>query len=173
MSNPQRQLLLVLVLAVCSATLVGCDNQLTQRREPKLLYQPLHAVYADRFTEPMILNAAAHNTALADGHFHPHTGELNSLGAKQLDRLCVSLDRFGGTVRYETRSTDEELIAARLQAIEQYLTDTGMVMTNVEVAAMMSGGRGMSATDAIAAKVKVAAKADKAGGAGRESSPNR
>ncbi len=150
------------LLAIIAVAPIGCSEQLMERREPPLLHQPANVDAMQRYYEPMVKNAAAHNMTVADGYFFPHTGMLNSLGAKQLDRVCVVLDQFGGTVRYETRSTDDELVAARLAAVEQYIIDTGVETTNIEVTAALSGGRGIWSRDALAAAIKSREATEKA-----------
>ncbi len=143
----------LVVPAVLILFAVGCENGTKQRRD-EFNQKLTERVERDKFNEPMIRNAAAYNMTLSDGHFFPHTGELNGLGAQQLDRISETLERFNGMVRYETRSVDEELIATRLGNIKQYLTDTGLDTTSVEVAASLSGGRSVSAMDAIQSKYK-------------------
>ncbi len=155
------------VTVVLPLLVLGCDSQTKQRREP-LLYKPLDRGSLDGYSQPMVLNAAAHNMVVADGHFYPHTGKLNGLGTNQLDRIGISLERFDGMVRYETRSVDEDLVAARIESIKQYLTDTGLDTTSITIAPMLSGGRPVSAMDAIAAKNKALAVA---GDAGKQAKP--
>ena len=73
-------------------------------------------------------------------------------GHRKLDRHARLLEQYGGTVRYETRSTDGELVAARIEFTTAYLQDTGMDMTDVRVESGLPGGRGMAARQAIKAK---------------------
>ena len=148
--------------AVLTLLAVGCESETKERREAftQKLTEPASL---DAFDEPMIRNAAAHNMVLADGHFFPHTAELNGLGAQQLDRMSETLERFNGTVRYETRSEDEELIAIRLANVKQYLTDTGLDTTSIEVKASLSGGRTFSAMEAIQSKYKAVSAAEVGG----------
>ncbi len=164
------------VILPVMVALVGCDHQLWQQRESTLLQKPVGLEALDRFYDPMIENAGAYNMSIGDGHFYPHTAELNSLGAKQLDRIAGALERHGGTVRYETRNSNGEFVNGRLKNIEEYLVDSGLDMANVEVKSMMSGGRGLSAKNALVAKgkaekdavisAKAAAKAAQTAGGG-------
>jgi len=127
----------------------GCSE--VKLPEDPILRQPQDAAAMHRYYDPMVANAAAYDISVADIHFVPHTSRLNDLGVRRLDLLSGTLQEYGGVVRYETDSTDKESIDARLVEIQTYLTDIGLDMTNVKVAAMMSGGRGMSATEAIKA----------------------
>jgi hypothetical protein len=61
---------------------------------------------------------------------------------------------YGGTVRYETFETDEELIGERLENVREYIAFAGCNMDRVQVKAMMSGGRGMTAEDAMRIRAK-------------------
>ena len=145
-----EQLHRVAAAALFAIVLVGCTD--LKLPEERLLRQPFDPTAMHRFYEPMIENAAAHDMSVADVHFVPHTEVLNDLGRRRLDQLAAILARHGGLVRYETHSTDVDRNAARIEEIESYLTDGGLDMANVEVAAMMSGGRGLSASAALAAR---------------------
>ncbi len=94
-------------------------------------------------------NAAVLDMSVADFHFVGHTSELSGTGVARLDRLAHFLDVYGGTVRYETYLTDEGTVEQRLAHVREYLALAGCNMERVEVAAVISGGRGMPATQAI------------------------
>jgi len=105
-----------------------------------------------RLQEPfvsMVDNAILHDMTVADLHFVPHTAELNGTGVARLDRMTYLLDVYGGIVRYETFEKDESLVAGRLAHVQEYLESTGCDMSRVSVKTMISGGRGMRASDAI------------------------
>lgn len=104
--------------------------------------------------DDMADNAMLHDMTVADLHFVPHTGEISGTGAARLDRMAALLDAYGGTVRYETYEPDESLVKKRLDHVKEYLTTTGCEMKSVEVKAMLSGGRTISATSAIAIAAK-------------------
>ncbi|MGB2985919.1 MAG: hypothetical protein WBE26_08550 [Phycisphaerae bacterium] len=97
----------------------------------------------------MIDNAILRDMSVADIHFIPHTGELSGIGEARLNRMATLLDTYGGTVRYETLEDDEALIEQRLGHVREYLELTGCNMGRVEVAAMMSGGRGLPGDEAV------------------------
>jgi len=152
--NLNRIGVLMVALAMTIAT-IGCEEDLKANRD-RLTGQPIEPRVQHRFYRPMTMNAAMHDMSVADIHFVPHTDELNGLGVTRLSDLAIILDRYGGTVRYETFVKDRDRVNARLASIERYLTETGIDMTHVEVASKLSGGRGMTAKDAIAAKKKAA-----------------
>jgi hypothetical protein len=151
----------ILAGVVLIAPLAGCESDLWTKPESPVLHKPYHRYALNRYYEPMAENAAATNLVFADGYFHPHTSEINSLGETQLDRMSLSLERFGGTVMYETRVSDEDLVDRRVAAVRQYFTDTGMDMDGVTVASGLSRGKGMWAGDAIIAAEKAAKASDK------------
>lgn len=99
----------------------------------------------------MVDNAILHDMSIADFHFVPHTSELSGTGVARLDRMGPLLDTYGGTVRYETQATDEVLVQARLDHVREYLTVVGCDMDRIELRAMLSGGRGMSAVHTLRA----------------------
>jgi len=98
---------------------------------------------------PMIDNAMIHDMSIADMHFVPHTAELNDAGLMRLDRMAAFLDAYGGEVCYETYTADEALIEERLVHVGEYLELVGCDMESISVEAQLSGGRGMSAAQAI------------------------
>jgi hypothetical protein len=126
---------------------VGCES-IKEQQNP-LWNQPLARDTLDQYYEPMIDNAVAQNMTVAECHFVPHTAKLNSLGVHRLDRIIKVLRKYGGVVRYETFSKDEEAVDNRLAEIGQHLAATGLEMSNVSVESKMSGGRGVSALEAF------------------------
>ena len=149
-----RRFGLLLSMFALSISQIGCEN-LRARQDP-LTGQVVDAEAHRRYFRPMAMNATMHDMSVADIHFVPHTNELNGLGVTRLADLALILDRFGGTVRYETFEKDRDRKSARLASVERHLTELGIDMTNVRVASLISGGRGMLARDAIAAKTKAA-----------------
>jgi hypothetical protein len=111
----------------------------------------------------MVDNAMLHDMSVADVHFVPHTAELSGTGAARLNRMATLLDAYGGTVRYETFSTDDAMVKHRLEHVREYLALTGCDMGRVEIKAMISGGRGLAATKAIQVDLKGTAKDAKGG----------
>jgi hypothetical protein len=144
-----------LMLSLFAAS-TACNRDLTAtqmqhaKMDETMAAPRAHLVY-------MADNALLHDMSVADLHFVPHTHELSGTGIARLDRMAVLLDTYGGTVRYETFSTDARFVQARLDHVREYIATTGCDMGRVEVKAMLSGGRGMSAEKAIAAEEKAAA----------------
>ena len=103
----------------------------------------------EHFTN-MLDNAILQDMSIADVHFVPHTAELSGTGASRLNRMATLLDTYGGIVRYETYNTDDEMVKHRLEHVREYLALTGCDMGRVQIKAMISGGRGITATRAFA-----------------------
>ena len=139
-------------VAAILIAMAGCSDY----RNPldPVTQSPFEPDAMHRYYRPMIRNAAAYDRSLAEIHFVPHTSRLNDLGARRLDLLSGILEEYGGTVRYETDSPDEDQADQRLDEIKRYLADIGVDTDQIEVTAMMSGGRGMSADKALQAAVK-------------------
>jgi hypothetical protein len=97
----------------------------------------------------MVDNAMLADMTVVDFHFVPHTAELNGLGARRLNRYAELITFTGGTLHYDTAEHDELLVQQRLEAIEQYLVEAGLDMSNITVKLGPAGGRGMLARDAI------------------------
>lgn len=107
-------------------------------------------------------NAILNDMTLADFHFVAHTSEISGTGAARLDRMASLLDAYGGIVRYETYEDDVALVEQRLSHVTEYLTLTGCNMSRVQVRAMMSEGRTIPATEAMAIADKGATKTQSA-----------
>lgn len=110
------------------------------------------------FFADMADNAILQDMSIADIHFVTHTAEISGTGAVRLDRMANLLEAYGGTVRYETYLEDVAMVEQRLRHVTEYLTLTGCNMSRVQVKAMMSGGRTIPASDAIAAMEKGTSK---------------
>jgi hypothetical protein len=119
--------------------LTSCDNP---SRSP-------YGETIENTSRAMSDNAVLHNMALTDVHFIPCSTELNSTGTKRLERLVPYLNHYGGTIRYATYLTDEAFVAERLKHVHDYLKTTECDFDRVEIKAMMSGGRMMTAAEAI------------------------
>ncbi len=94
-------------------------------------------------------NAILHDMSIADIHFIAHTTELSGTGVIRLTRFAKLLNAYGGTVRYETFESDEDLIRQRLDHVREFMASLDCDMERVQFAAMISGGRGMRAEEAI------------------------
>ncbi|MCH7729380.1 MAG: hypothetical protein IH991_23325 [Planctomycetes bacterium] len=143
------------------AIVTACNKPLTTQMQHARMDTMMETPRA-RFTY-MADNALMQDMSIAEIHFVPHTRELSGTGIARLDRMALLLDTYGGTVRYETFATDEAFVQKRLDHVHEYLATTGCDMSRVEVRAMMSGGRGMSAVKAIAAEAKAAQAQDPGG----------
>ncbi len=138
---------LILLPALLAAT-TACNHPRTTTELHTLRMDEAQRTYGSHLTY-MIDNAILHDMSVADIHFIPHTSELSGVGVARLNRMAKLLNTYGGTVRYETRLTDEALIGPRLEHVREYLALTGCDMERVQVATMMSGGRGMPGDEAV------------------------
>jgi hypothetical protein len=94
-------------------------------------------------------NGRSHDLAIADVHFIPHSSEISGLGEAALERFAPWLEVYGGTLRYETYLTDEELVVKRIAHAREYLALVGCDVDRIHVKAMISGGRMITAADAV------------------------
>ncbi len=147
-----RILLSATLLSIILPAVPGCskgeDKHLTSIQQ---YYAKMDETKANRHEhlKYMTDNAMLHDMSVAEIHFVPHTAELSGTGAARLDRLAPLLDTYGGTVRYETFSPDDALVAQRIENVREYLTLTGCNMDRVQVKPMLSGGRYTPAAEAI------------------------
>jgi hypothetical protein len=94
-------------------------------------------------------NAMLYDLCVADIHFVPHTAELNGLGVKRLTRYGELLDPAGGTIHLEAADPEDELTAARIKSIGEFLASTGLEAGCVKVEVGLPQGRPTDAMDAI------------------------
>ena len=158
MLGTYRRLILVAILpaaaTACNKLHTTTDLQTSRMDDSRQAFGS-HLTY-------MVDNAVLHDMSVADIHFIPHTGELSGVGEVRLNRLARLLNTYGGTLRYETLLDDEALVNQRLEHTREYLALTGCDMDRVEVAPMMSGGRGMPGDEAVEKFIKgTGAEADK------------
>ncbi len=132
---------LLLAGAACNKELTTTDVHMARMAEVRNSPRAHFSYMAD--------NAVANDMSVADFHFVGHTSELSGTGVARLDRLASFLDAYGGTVRYETYLTADDLVQERLAHVREYLALAGCNMDRVEVTTMISGGRGVPATKAI------------------------
>ena len=99
-------------------------------------------------------NALLSDMTMNDSHFLPHRALMNDLGLRRLNRLAELIEAYGGTICLNTDETDESLIARRMQAIVDYLSEVGLDTTDELVVVDMPGGTGMLASEAILIKQK-------------------
>lgn len=142
-----RKLSLILLLMV--VMVVGCISPLRSTHDRQMESMDRTLNYPKMYLTNMIDNSILHDMSLSDIHFVAHSVELSGTGVARLDRMALLLNTYGGIVRFETMETDQEMIKARLAHIEEYLTVVGCEMENVEVKMMISGGRGMSASQVL------------------------
>ena len=138
-------------LSLLSVVLVAgaaCNQPLTTTGVQETRMEEARSRPQAHFTH-MVDNAIAQDMSIADFHFVVHTSELSGAGVNRLDRMAPFLSTYGGTVRYETFITNEELIKQRLEHVREYLAMIDCDMSRVDVTTMISGGRGMPARKAI------------------------
>jgi hypothetical protein len=97
----------------------------------------------------MVDNALLEDMCVSDIHFVPHTTQINSLGARRLNRYAELMLNIGGTIHYDTSERDENLVDARVETVREYLADAGADLSKVEVVPGLPRGRETRATAAI------------------------
>ncbi len=160
------------LVMLCGLVVVsGCQQPVvtsTQRMTNKMDYAKQHRF--EHMTD-MVDNAILYDMTIADLHFVPHTAELSGTGVARLDRLVPLLNTYGGVVRYETQEKNAKLVEKRMGHAREYLALAGCTMDHVEIKTMISGGRGMPASDAIDAMTRGTQPESAAGGAAAGGNP--
>lgn len=151
------------LLPILGGIIPGCNDarsptQMTYDRMDEVMQnsQP-HLIY-------MADNAMMHDMSIADFHFIPHSTELSGTGVARLDRMALVLSTYGGTLRYETYLADTDFVKQRLAHVREYLETIECDMDHVLVKAMISGGRGMPAEQAIVINEKGTTPSPQGGG---------
>ncbi len=133
--------MLVLAVSGCNEMRTATDLHVSRMDEARASY--------GRHISYMVDNAIMNDMSVADIHFVRHTSELNSTGTARLDRMARLLDVYGGQVRYEATSPDDEIVKERIEHIREYLVLAGCSMERIDVAVMRAGGRGMPGQEAV------------------------
>ncbi len=97
----------------------------------------------------MVDNALLEDMCVSDIHFVPHTDQINSLGARRLNRYAELLLNIGGTIHYDTAERDGSLVDARLETVREYLAEAGADLSKIRVIPGLPRGRETRATKAI------------------------
>lgn len=105
-------------------------------------------------------NAMLAEMDVTDVHFVPHSGDLNSLGARRLDRYAALLKESGGQLAYDTQLTDAKVVQARLASIKVYLEAAGADPCKITVVQGPCGEAPMSADEASMVRQKMLAGGD-------------
>jgi hypothetical protein len=97
-------------------------------------------------------NALLADMTVNDTHFLPHRALFTDLGERRLARLASLMEAYGGTIRFNTDLTDQDLIDQRVAMVVDFLAEAGIDTTEEVVTKDMPGGHGMSAAEAILIK---------------------
>jgi len=143
-----NRLTLCLTLIVATALTVGCYEPASRLNSPPQGDSPRPHPMQEAYVY-MVDNAMVADMALADIHFVPHSPELNSLGARRLDRYAALLEIYGGTLHYDTGMGDSELINSRISRMKDFLATTGIESDRIKVEEGLASGRGLIAPEAI------------------------
>ncbi len=137
-----------IVCSLCMLASMGC-----QQPHERLNAPPQgHTEHPAKLQEPFVYmtdNALLADMSMSAVHFVPHQSELNSLGARRLNRLAEILKIYGGTVRYDGTTDDAKLASDRISQIKEYLLARGLEANRMEIKRAMAGGEGMNASEAI------------------------
>jgi hypothetical protein len=143
-----NRLTLSFILIVATALTVGCYEPSSRLNAPPQGESPRPHPLQEPYVY-MVDNAMLADMALADIHFVPHSAELNSLGARRLDRYAALLELYGGTLHYDAGTSDSELINARIGRMKDFLATTGIASDRIDVDEGMAAGRGLVSVEAI------------------------
>jgi hypothetical protein len=143
-----NRLTLNFILIVATASTVGCYEPSSRLNAPPQGESPRPSSLQEPYVY-MVDNAMLADMALADIHFVPHSAELNSLGARRLDRYAALLELYGGTLHYDAGINDAELVNARIDRMKDFLATTGIPSDRIDVDEGMATGRGLNSIEAI------------------------
>jgi len=162
MLNRRIQGLAAVVVILFAA---GCSSQKAERlnappqgttERPNEVLQPHFTTMAD--------NATKRDASLSDAHFEPHAKELSGLGVWRITRIGDQLNSTGGIIRYETSLGDEDMVAARLQSVRDFLAASGYDTDLITVESGLSRNVGGTAQSAIEARARAQQAASESGG---------
>ena len=150
MRSKHRTILAVCLLSAVSAPACIPPDKERLNSTPQGYAEPHHSMaseYAYHNDQAMLADMS-----IADIHFLPHSPQLSATGQARLERYAELLATSGGTVHYDPTIRDEALINARVASANVFLNGTPACPQNIHVALGLTGGRGMTAAEASAAK---------------------
>lgn len=137
------------VLVSLAAGLACSQNQTQSMNGPQTDESPPQPEMAEYFANHND-QGMMHDMSIADIHFIPHSPHLSGAGEARLERYAELLAATGGTLCYDTRLDDKELLDARLAMAREFLAHAVPGKNEIGVELGMAGGRGMIASEAIA-----------------------
>ena len=128
--------------------LAGCEHFGERFIETNLSFHATRQIMEERLTA-MVDNGMLHDMAMAEIHFVPNTTELNTLGEQRLERYARLLSDSGGTLSFQSSTTDREFNEARIASISRFLTETGIAQERIVAQVGLRQSEGMGAEEAI------------------------
>ena len=128
--------------------LAGCDHIGEKFEETNVSIHTAREIMEERY-DAMTDNAMLHDMAIAEIHFVPHRAELNTLGEERLERYALLLSDYGGTLSFQSSTTDEQFNEARIDSITRFLAETGIAQERIVAQLGLRKSKGMGAEEAI------------------------
>ncbi len=128
--------------------LAGCDHVGERFIETNVSFHSAREIMEERLVA-MGDNAMLHDMAMAEIHFVPHTTELNTLGERRLERYARLLSDSGGTLSFQSSTTDKEFNEARVASITRFLAEAGIARERITAQVGLRKSTGMRAEEAI------------------------
>ncbi len=128
--------------------LAGCDHIGERFIERNVSFHSARPIMEERLIA-MGDNAMLHDMAMAEIHFVPHTTELNTLGEQRLERYARLLSDSGGTLSFQSSTTDKEFNEARIASITRFLAESGIAQERIIAQVGLRKSKGMGAEEAI------------------------
>jgi hypothetical protein len=100
-------------------------------------------------------NALLSDMTVNDTHFLPHRALFNDLGERRVARLASLMEAYGGTIRFNTDLTDDQLVAERIARVVNFLAEAGIDTTREVVMRDIPGGKGFAAAEAVLIKATI------------------
>ncbi len=143
--------LLITLLACGTLVCVGCQQSIPRLNAPPHgstdRAHPLQSTLVY-----MTDNALLTTMSVSDVHFVPNRAMLNTLGEERLRRLAQIMEVYGGTIRLNLSTEDQELKDQRAGKVMNYLCELGVDTTRDVLVEDLPGGTGMSSQEAILIK---------------------
>jgi len=138
-------------LLLASVLLAGCEGPPERFNAPPQGQTDRPAALQDDYAR-MVDSAMLNERSMSPAHFVPGTAELNSLGARRLNRYATLLKVYGGPLYYDGIEDKEELAQGRVSQIKDYLVCSGVGPDNFSVEVEAADGRGSRPGDSDEAR---------------------
>ena len=134
------KLSMIITLALACILTIGCQENVKEDPNKKLLNSQLINTYNDIALE----NAIVSQHTLYPYHFVKNGADLNELGKRDLSVLINHFIHQAGHLNIRRHDISVELYEARIESVQKKLQEAGIMIDRISISDDMPGGSGLA-----------------------------